>query len=151
MNRYVTNVFAVAIGLFALAGAVIICAPEKPVKKAELAHPFYWAAPDPLRGDWQGEGGYVAQVIRADDRVLSVADQIPQAADAGKYQANIFRKFDVPNDQPVAVLQGTASGNTVTFTGDGWTAEIADGHFKGRKNADAFNLQHVTRTPPSLG
>ena len=23
-------------------------------KKIELPHPFYWAVPDPLRGDWAG-------------------------------------------------------------------------------------------------
>jgi hypothetical protein len=68
-------------------------------KKVEMAHPFYWAPPDPLRGVWQGEGGFVAQVIRADDRLLSVQDQLPD--DAGKYQANIFRKSDVANDKPL--------------------------------------------------
>src|SRR3984885_15724427 len=66
-------------------------------KKVELPHPFYWAAPDPLRGDWQGEGGYVAQVVQVGDKVFSKEDLIPQQEDVGKYQANIFRKFDVAN------------------------------------------------------
>ena len=148
-------------------GAIVFSAPQdaakkggKGAKKVEVAHPFYWAAPDALRGDWQGEGGYVAQVVRADDRLLSVADQLPDAADAGKYQANIFRKFDVANDKPVAILQGVASGSapgsTVAFTGDGWTGTLADGHFKATKSAEAgkseaFDLQHTTRVPPSSG
>jgi hypothetical protein len=120
-------------------------------KKVEMPHPFYWAAPDPLRGDWQGEGGYVAQVIRAEDRILSVADQIPQQDDNGKYQANIFRKFDVANDKPVAVLEGTLSGSVVTFSGDGWTGALEGGHLKAKKDDQSFDLQHITRTPPSLG
>jgi hypothetical protein len=147
--------------LFAAALLVAVCAlvsgaPQSSkkgggAKKVELAHPFYWAAPDPLRGDWQGEGGFVAQVIRADDRLLSVADQIPSQEDNGKYQANIFRRFDIPNDRPVAVLHGDKSGDSVTFTGDDWTANIQNGHFKGTHGSNSFDLQHVTRTPPTLG
>jgi hypothetical protein len=120
-------------------------------KKVELPHPFYWAAADPLRGDWQGDGGYVAQVIRAEDRILSVADQIPQQEDNGKYRANIFRKFDVANDKPVAVLEGETAGGVVTFSGDGWDGRIENGHFKAKKDDRAFDLQHITRTPPSQG
>jgi hypothetical protein len=154
MNRYVTSV----IGLCAM-GAIVFCAPQDATKKGskggarkvEVAHPFYWAPPDPLRGDWQGDGGYVAQVIRADDRLLSVQDSLPDPDDAGKYQANIFRKFDVANDRPVAILHGETSGAVVNFTGDGWTGAIADGHLKATKDSESFNLQHITRTPPSLG
>lgn len=120
-------------------------------KKVELAHPFYWAAPDPLRGDWQGSGGYVAQVVRGDDRLLSVADQLPTQEDAGRYVANLYRKFDVPNDKPVAILQGEQSGGAVTFEGDGWTGTIEGGHFKATKGSESFDLQHITRTPPTLG
>src|SRR5579872_1162351 len=110
-----------AVGLFAL-GVILVGAPQDggkkgKAKKVELAHAFYWATPDPLRGDWQGAGGYVAQVIRADDRLLSVADQTASADDVGKYQAHIFRQFDQPNDKPVAVLHGTLAAGTVTFTG----------------------------------
>src|SRR5437764_13132624 len=153
--KYVTLILGVG-----MMGAILFSAPKDTAKKgnkgggakkAEVAHPFYWAAADPLRGDWQGTGGYVAQVIRADDRLLSVNDQLPDADDAGKYQANVFHKFDVANDKPVAILHGTTSGNTVTFTGDGWTGAIADGHFKASKEGEAFDLLHVTRTPPSLG
>lgn len=147
--------FALIYGAFALT-VVLLSAPQETgkkgkVKKVELAHPFYWATPDPLRGDWQGEGGYVAQVVRADDRLLSTADLIPQAEDAGKYQANLYRQFDQPNDRPVAVLQGTVSGDTVTFTGGEWNGTIAGGHFRAANGNESFDLQHVTRTPPSLG
>jgi hypothetical protein len=147
----------ITLGLFTL-GAVLLSAPQDKAakkgstpKKVEMAHPFYWAAPDPLRGDWQGAGGYVAQVIRADDRLLSTNDLLPQAEDTGKYQANIFRQFDLPNDKPVAVLQGTMSGDTVTFTGGEWNGTITGGHFKASNGHDTFDLQHITRTPPSLG
>src|SRR5215472_8958723 len=121
--------------LFAAAALVTVCAlvsgaPQSSkkgggAKKVELAHPFYWAPPDALRGDWQGEGGYVAQVIRADDRLLSVNDQLPDANDGGRYEAHVFHKFDQPNDKPVAILKGEQSGEAVEFTGDGWAGSIA--------------------------
>ncbi len=120
-------------------------------KKVELPHPFYWAVPDPLRGDWQGRGGYVAQVIREDDRLLSVPDLLPEAAGYGKYRANIFRAFDVPNDRPVAVLEGVKSGDTVAFSGDGWTGSIEDGRFRASKGGETFELERTPRTPPALG
>ena len=41
------------------------------VRKVEMSHPFYWAAPDPVRGDWQGQGGYVAQVVPVMDKIFS--------------------------------------------------------------------------------
>jgi hypothetical protein len=141
------------------ASAVLISAPQNNAKKGgksgakkvEMPHPFYWAAPDPLRGDWQGEGGYVAQVIRVEDRILSVADQIPTQEDNGKYEAHIFRKFDQPNDKPVAILQGELAGAVVKFSGDGWEGTLESGHFKTKKDDQAFDLQHVNRIPPSLG
>jgi hypothetical protein len=144
----------------AMAVAAVFSAPQDPApkgkkgggaKKAELAHPFYWAAPDPLRGDWAGQGGFVAQVVRADDRLISVSDQLPDQADNGRYHANIFHQFDQPNDKPVAILEGEQSGDGVAFTGDGWTGTIAGGHFKAAKGGESFDLQHVTRTPPMLG
>ena len=116
----------------------------------EKNHHFYEAVPDPLRGEWQGEGGFVAQVIRVQDRQLSVADLPPQPFD-GKYEAHVFRKFDVAHDQPVAVLQGVLVGDTVTFTGGGWTATIAAGQFQGHHGDDSVNLQHIWRAPPTLG
>lgn len=119
-------------------------------KKMELPHPFYWAAPDANRGDWQGEG-YVAQVFPVHDRTLSVQDLIPQQSDNGLYKANIFRKFDVANDTPVAVLDGEASGDTISFTGGGWTGTIADGHFKASNNGESFDMKHMNRIPPTLG
>jgi len=119
-------------------------------KKVELPHPFYWAGPDPLRGDWQGDG-FVAQVIPTQDKVFSVQDQIPQQEDAHLYQANVFKQFDVANDKPVVVLHGELADGVVTFSGDGWTGTIAGGHFKATGNGASFDLHHITRTPPSLG
>jgi hypothetical protein len=150
---------ALTIGLAAMCGVVLLSAPQDSgkkgkkggAKKGELAHPFYWAAPDPLRGDWEGQGGYVAQVIRADDKLLSVSDQLPTQADAFKYEAHVFHQFDVANDKPVGILQGTIADGTVTFAGDGWTGTIADGHFKATKESESFDLQHINRVPSTLG
>ncbi|MSU65681.1 MAG: DUF1080 domain-containing protein [Opitutus sp.] len=90
------------------------------------------AQADPLMGDWQGTAGYVAQVLPTDE---------------GKYQANIFRQFDEPDARPLAIL----SGDATALTGDGWTASIAHSHFKAAKAGASFDLQRVTRTPPTLG
>lgn len=120
-------------------------------RKVELFHPYYWAAPDPLRGDWQGQGGVVAQVVPTADKVFSVQDLIPQQEDNGRYEAHIFTQFDQPNDTPVAVLTGVIEGKTLNLAGDGWTATIVDGHFKGQNGTRTFDLEHVVRTPPSLG
>jgi hypothetical protein len=149
---------ALLLALFAACGFALLSAPQdaakkgsKSGKKVELDHPFYWAAPDPLRGDWQGTGGYLAQVIRADDKLLSVANLIPSADDVHQYEAHIFHKFDVANDKPVAILRGGLEGSEVKLTGDGWTGAIADGHFKAANGSESIDLQHITRTPPSLG
>ncbi len=120
-------------------------------RKVELPHPFYWAAPDPLRGDWQGQGGYVAQVVPVMDKIYSVEDLIPQQADNNKYEVHIFKQFDVANDKPVAVLNGTLERGTLALTGDGWTGTIADGHFKATNGGESIDLQHITRPSPTLG
>lgn len=150
-------------GLLAVCGMVLLSAPQEEAtgkkksgkngkaKKVEVAHPFYWAAADPIRGDWQGSGGYVAQVVRVDDKILSVQNLIPTGEDGGKYQANIFHQFDQPNDKPVVTLNGETEGGEIHFTGDGWTGAIADGHFKATKGAESFDLQHVNRGSPTLG
>src|SRR5581483_9443459 len=70
---------------------------------------------------------------------------------ANKYEAHIFRAFDQPNDKPVAVLTGESSGDTVAFEGDGWTGAIAGGHFKASNGAEAFDLQHIVRSSPTMG
>src|ERR1035437_296992 len=67
-------------------------------KKAEGPVNFVPATADPLMGDWQGEGGYVAQVL-------------PTAG--GKYRANLLTAFDTESE-PVAVLEGVRSGDGVT-------------------------------------
>lgn len=104
-------------------------------KKAEGPVNFVPATADPLMGDWQGEGGYVAQVL-------------PTAA--GKYRANLLTAFDTESS-PVAVLEGVRSGDGVTFSGDGWSGAIKQGRFTGSKGDKSFSLKRVTRTPPTLG
>jgi hypothetical protein len=89
-------------------------------------------APDPLMGDWQGTPDFVAQVM---------------PIGAGQYQANIFPAFDQPNAKPIAILRG----NPAALSGDGWTGAVAGGHLKMSKGAEGFDLQRVTRTPPTLG
>ena len=93
---------------------------------------FRLTKPDPLMGDWQGTPGYVAQVMPTDD---------------GKYQANVFKAFDEPDAKPLAILKGEAAA----LSGDGWAGAMAGGHFKAGKGSESFDLQHITRTPPTLG
>ena len=116
-------ILLVSIGLARAAVAAV----EEPVDSR-----FKLAPPDPVRGDWQGTPGYVAQVI---------------PTEAGKYQANVFKKFDEPDAKPVAILKG----DLTALAGDGWSGAIAGGHFKAAKGGERFDLQHVTRTPPTLG
>jgi Domain of Unknown Function (DUF1080) len=112
-------------------------APTKPerVKKVEKAPNFVRATVDPLIGDWQGEGGLVAQVY---------------LMPGGKYQANLLTAFDTASNV-IAVLQGSAPGETMTFNGDGWNATIVNAHFTGSNGDKKFDLQPVVRTSPTLG
>src|SRR5258708_945808 len=97
---------------------------------------FTPAKPDQLIGDWQGKDArYGAQVYLAED---------------GKYQANLLKQFDTENNV-IAVLNATASGDTVTLSGDGWNGTIAGKSFKVKKESESFDLQPIMRTPPTLG
>ena len=110
-------------------------APSNGGKKVEKAPIFTRATDNPLIGDWQGEGGMVAQVY---------------LTPAGKYQVNLLTAFDTASNV-IDVLQGTAPGDTITFSGDGWTGTIKDSHFTGGKGDRKFDLQHIERTSPTLG
>ena len=120
-------------------------------RKVELPHPFYWAAPDPLRGDWEGAGGLVAQVVPVMDKIYSKEDLIPQQEDNGKYEVHLFKQFDQPHDIPVAVLTGTLAGGILSLEGDGWTGTIEDGHLKAKSGDQSIDLHHITRSSPTLG
>lgn len=143
--------FIITVGIFLLSASLVYSQSESGGKKVEKQHAFYPAAPDPLRGDWDGTGGYVAQVVRANDKSLSVSDLPPVPADEGKYRALIYKKFFIANDKPVAVLEGVSNAGTVTFSGDGWSGTIKAGHFTASKGSEAFDLQHSTAVPPTLG
>ncbi len=104
-------------------------------KKAEQPVAFVPATPDPLMGDWQGDGGYVAQVL---------------PLGGGKYRANLLAAFDT-DASPLAILEGAASGDSVTFSGEGWGATIRQGQFTGGRGGQRFSLRRVTRKPPTLG
>jgi hypothetical protein len=95
---------------------------------------FSPASENPLIGDWQGQGR-VAQVFLSD----------------GKLHANLLRQFDRPDDKPLAVLQGDFPAGEIHLNGDGWTGKIAKSHFSGSHGTECFDLQHVTRTSPTLG
>ena len=110
-------------------------APENNGRKVEKAPNFVRAIADPLVGDWQGEGGLVAQVF---------------LTPGGKYQANLLTAFDTPSNV-LAVLQGAAPGGTATFTGDGGSGVIENSHFTGSMGEKKFDLQHIVRTSPTLG
>ena len=104
-------------------------------RKVEKPPVFTPANGDPVMGDWQGSGGCVAQVV-------------PKGS--GKYQANLLTAFDKANNV-IATLQGEASGDTVTFSGDGSSGVIKEGHFIGSNGGKKFDLEHVNRVSPTLG
>jgi hypothetical protein len=85
------------------------------------------------------------------DKIYSKEDLIPQQEDNGKYEVHIFKQFDVPNDKPVAVLNGILERKTLTLEGDGWTGTIEDGHLKAKCGDQSIDLQHITRTSLTMG
>lgn len=107
-----------------------------PVFAAENQVPFVVAQPSPIRGDWQGQGGLVAQVFPVGE---------------GKWQANLLRAFDEPDAKPVAILQGAASADAITFSGDGWAGAIRGESFTASKDATELKLQRAPRPSPTLG
>lgn len=122
-------VFAAAICMTA---AVVFAAEEATDSRYR---PF---SSDPAVGDWQGRG-LVAQVF-----VLE-----PSAPDV--FQANVFRSFDQADDKPLATLRGMRSGKNISFEGNGWSGKFAVGTLALRSGAETIELQHVVRTPPTLG
>jgi hypothetical protein len=126
---------ALCLGALASQAQTDNSSPPARARKVEVAPVFTPAPADPLLGDWQGEDGYVAQVF---------------TTAGGKYQANLLTSFDAESNV-VAVLQGTSSGETLTFSGNGASGAIAQGHFTGVKGDRKFDLRHVVRTSPTLG
>ncbi|MDB6165888.1 MAG: hypothetical protein JWQ83_1028 [Lacunisphaera sp.] len=112
------------------AGLPAFAAVEEPID-----HRFKPAATDPVLGDWQGAGGYVAQ-IALDEH--------------GDYQANVLTAFEADHNL-VATLRGQAGKDPATLRGGGWSGRIEQGHFKGSKGAESFDLQRVVRASPTLG
>jgi hypothetical protein len=121
--------------LFVVAALMFASLAMGQVSKSEKTVNFIPAKPDPAVGDWQGEGELVAQVFTT-------------PGDA--YQANLLKSFDTAGTA-VAVLKGVKSSDAITFSGDGWTATIQGSNFTGSKGDEKLNLQHVNRTPPTLG
>src|ERR1035437_2867510 len=136
-NRFVT-LLAVALAASSLAGIAV--AQKKGggsgPKKVELPHPFYWAAAAPLRGDWQGTGGLVAQAVPVMDKIYSKEHLIPQQEDNGKYEVHLFKQFDQPNDTPVAILTGSLAGDTLALEGGGWAGTIQGGTLLAKKKSN---------------
>src|SRR6202021_357351 len=99
-------------------------------KKQELAHAFYWAPVDALRGDWQGTGGLVAQVMPTADKIYSKEDLIPSQDDNFKYEGHLVKAFDEAFAVPVAILNGTLNAGVLPLSGDGWTGSLEGGHLK---------------------
>ncbi len=126
---------AITLPLFGADDTNAPAAKPEHVRKVEKAPVFARATEDPLIGDWRGGEGMVAQVYR-------VA--------GGKYQANLLTAFDTPSNV-VAVLQGTASGDGMAFSGGGWNGSIANSHFTGGNGDKKFDLQHTVRSSPTLG
>ncbi|HXA14317.1 MAG TPA: DUF1080 domain-containing protein [Opitutaceae bacterium] len=118
-----------------LAGATSLRAASKGEnRKVEKPINFVRITPDPIVGDWEGTGGVVAQVFKTSK---------------GEYQANLLPAFDTAN--AVAVLQGTATADGITFSGQGWTGGIKDSHFIGGNGSKEFDLHHIVRVSPTEG
>ena len=110
-------------------------APATGGKKVEKPIDYVLAKPDPLIGDYESDGGLVAQVCTTAD---------------GKYHANLLSAFDTESNL-VAVLEGTAGSGELDFSGEGWSGAIKDSHFTGGKGDRKFNLEHVVRHSPTEG
>ena len=128
-TKFIVSLCLLALPLFAADE------PARAVRKTEKPVNFIPAKADPLVGDWQGKGDYVAQVFATAD---------------GKYGANLLSAFDTESNL-VASLQGTLADASVTFSGDGWTGQIRDSHFTVGKADKKMELQHITRTSPTMG
>jgi hypothetical protein len=122
---------------FILAAAALLTAslPAFAAVEEPIDHRFKPAPANALLGDWQGTGGYVAQIVLDEH---------------GDYQANVLKAFDT-EEKPVAILRGKAADGAISLRGGGWSGAIADGHFKGAKGGESFDLQRVARTSPTMG
>jgi hypothetical protein len=104
-------------------------------KKVEKPINYVPAQPDPMIGDWEGDGGNVAQIYKGKD---------------GQYQANLLTAFDTESNL-ITVLQGASSVDGIEFTGGGWNGAIKDSRFTGSNGDKKFSLNHVRRVSPTLG
>src|SRR5258708_6997064 len=97
---------------------------------AEPQHEMRRAVADPLVGDWQGNGSYVAQVVRAD---------------AGGYELNVLKQFDVENN-----LVAGLKGSPAEVSGEEWKGDLTADHIMMSKGAESFELRHVNGPSPTL-
>ena len=133
-SKLITIVYLAAIAFFT-AVAQPTTPPANNGRKVEQPINYLLAKPDPMVGDWQGEGGMVAQVYTTAD---------------GKYHANLLTAFDAESNV-VAVLDGTSSADGIDFSGGGWSGAIKNSHFTGGNGDKKFDLQHITRHSPTEG
>ena len=68
----------------------------------------------------------------------------------GNYHANLLTAFDTESNV-VAVLQSTASADSIDFSGGGWSGAIKNSHFTGSNGDKKFDLQPVVRHSPTEG
>lgn len=105
-------------------------------RKVEKPVNFIPAKPDPFMGDWQGDqGGYLAQIVPLSD---------------GSYRANVLSAFDAENNL-VVTLQGATSGDSVSFSGSGWTGAIKNSILALSNGSKNFELKHIARASPTIG
>jgi hypothetical protein len=108
------------------------------------------ALSDPLLGDWQGRWTGKGQVF--EDNPLLVAQVIPRGK--GQYQINLLPEFDQRCPAYLTLTAAMVDGE-VQFEQDGWTATITADRFAGsglvKGLLGTFELEKVTRLPPSLG
>ena len=98
---------------------------------------------DPFMGDWKG-----SMTPKGTDIVAQVI-----ALGNGQYQANLLPEFD-QRCTPLAVLEGIASGDQVTFTGKKWQGQIKGDCFTGEwkgSTPGTFKMTRMSRLSPTLG
>ena len=96
---------------------------------------------DPFMGDWQG-------TMQGADNPAIAAQII--ALGNGRYRANIVQKLYTP-DPPLAVMEGQAHGQILTFAPD---TTIAKGIFQGSlpgPRGGTFTMKPTQRLSPTLG
>lgn len=110
------------------------------------------APPDPVMGDWQGNG------VTREGMVLPLAVRAIALGDSA-YRFVVRREFDrrgTPSQELLSVdVEAKLEGDRFAITEHpDWSASLDNGVIRGRtssREADHFEIRHVVRVSPNLG